>query len=359
MATEFIKITDNQGRQWMIPQAQNRPVYYRCIDDKLIAVNHCDYVGVPYDEIKAGKIETLPEEYDGWFPFMPLCWSMGDWAVRSGIFKALKVKYPKIKIAVPKMPTIQKICSTDPFFNQEISMSYTLGNGDIINPGENMRNVLQYNPNIDHYFDAGVFATIFTDHDRAYTEIKNINGKSYSAEEPLAEQILKRFGFTDKDIETIDSTPQLYFHSDEIQEYDKIIDKYIGRDKQYGCLLFSSRVEKFNGRWEFDNLLYEDAERFKDLPVFYYSSFDLDNTEWANFFPNRFDFNKLNLTIRQQLYIKCRAVFNLGYQAGITDACGGSNSEIITLSPYDSIGENRIRGVKYIFKNGRILQDVH
>ena len=43
-------------------------------------------------------VETLPENYDGWFPFMPMCFSIGDLGIRSGIFEALKTKYPNIKI---------------------------------------------------------------------------------------------------------------------------------------------------------------------------------------------------------------------------------------------------------------------
>tara|TARA_Y100001937_G_C7127970_1_gene335773 strand:+ start:1443 stop:2435 length:993 start_codon:yes stop_codon:yes gene_type:complete len=329
-------------------------IYYQVREDKLIGCDECDYLGVHYDDIKSGEIETLPKDYDGWFPFMPLCFSIGDWGVRSGIFKALKTKYPKIKIAIPKMSTIQEICSTDAYFNNQLNTSYTLGNGEMINPGENMKNVLSNNPYIDEFFDSGKFSLIFTDHDRAYTGLQKIDEKIYSVEEPLAEQILKRFGFTDEDIKNIDSSPQLYFNSDEIERGDELIDKYIGKNNKYGCLLFSTRIKELNKRWE-DKVLYEDAERFRDLPVFYYSSFDLDNTEWAKFFPNRFDFSKLNLTIREQLYIKCKALFNIGYQAGMTDACSGSDSEIITLCPYPTIGSNRVRGVKYRFFNGRKL----
>ena len=56
-----------------------------------------DRLGYPLSEIKS----FLPDDYEGWFPFTRLCFSLGDWAVISGLPEALKKKYPKIKIALP------------------------------------------------------------------------------------------------------------------------------------------------------------------------------------------------------------------------------------------------------------------
>ena len=86
-----------------------------------------------------------------------------------------------------------------------------------------------------------------------------------SADEPLAEQILRRFGFTDEDIKTIDSRPKLYFTEEEIDKCERIIQEYIG-SYEYGCLLFAGRLERFKGRWENDYLLFEECQ--SKLPGF-------------------------------------------------------------------------------------------
>ena len=329
-------------------------VHFKIIEDKIVGVEETDYLGVHFDNIKSGQVETLPDDFDGWFPFMPLCFSLGDIAIRTGIYKALKTKYPKIKIAFPKTETIEKICDSHPYFKHIWENDFTLN--DKINPTENIKTIMSNNPYIDYYFDIGDFTHIFTDHDRAYTSLQNINGQVYSAEEPLAEQVLRRFGFTDEDIKNIDSKPTLHFTDEEIDKGNETIKKYVG-DKEYGCLLFSSRRKELNHRWSEEEYLYEDAERFKGLPVFFYSSYDLNNTEWDNYFTERFNFGDLDLSIREQLYIKSKAKFNIGYQAGITDACASSDSEIITLCIQDTIRENIIKNVKYRFKNGRKIND--
>ena len=122
----------------------------------------------------------------------------------------------------------------------------------------------------------------------------------------------------------------------------------------YGCLLFASRIDKLKGRWDDKNLIKE-ARKYKDIPVYYYSEFDLKDTEWDKLFPIRYNFADLNLNLRQQMLIKSRAKFNIGYQAGINDAVSKHSNNII-LTPYDDIKENIIRNVKYIHFNGSIKQ---
>ena len=62
----------------------------------------------------------------------------------------------------------------------------------------------------------------------------------------------------------------------------------------------------------------------------------------------------MGLSFREQMILKQKATFNAGYQAGITDAISGGGSEVITLTPYDEIKECITRGVKYVFKDGKI-----
>jgi hypothetical protein len=309
-------------------------------NDKIISFGETPYLGVPYEKIKNGEVDTLPDDYDGWFPFMRMCYSIGDLAITSGIFQALKTKYPKIKIAWPSNNYIEHIFGKGFIsrwdYNKEVTAM------------TNIQTIMYNNPYIDKIFEVGEFDVVFCDHDRSYTSLIHDGDMIRSCDEPLAEQILRRFGFTDEDIKKIDSRPKIYFTDEEIKKCESIIKKYIG-NYEYGCLLFAGRLEQFKGRWENDYLLFEDAQKFQNLPVFYYTQYELKNTKWDKFFPNRIDFTKLKLTIREQIYIKQCAKFNIGYQGGVTEASSGGTSTMVSLCPYKTIRENCVRGSKYIF----------
>jgi hypothetical protein len=315
-------------RQWSI------------INDKLVDYGEVPYLGIPYDKIKNGEVGTLPKDYDGWFPFMRMCYSIGDLAITSGIFQALKTKYPNIKIAWPSNDYIEHI------FGEGFISRWDYN--EDVTAKTNINTIMGNNPYIDKIFEVGEFDMVFIDHDRSYTSLIHDGEMIRSCDEPMAEQILRRFGFNDDDIKNIDSRPKVYFTQEEITKCESIIDEYIG-DSEYGCLLFAGRLERFKGRWENDYLLFEDAKRFQNLPVFVYSQYDLEGTEWDRVFPNRIDFTKLGLSIREQIYIKQNARFNIGYQGGVSEASSGGNSEMISLSPYNTIRENCVRGSKYIF----------
>ena len=316
-------------RQWYI---KNDKIYDRGFD--------VPYLGVPYEKIQKGEVGTLPDDYDGWFPFMRMCYSIGDLAITSGVFEALKVKYPRIKIAWPSSDYIDHILGDGYVSRWDYNEDVTAKT--------NVDTIMGNNPYIDKVFGVGEFDMVFTDHDRSYTKLIHDGETIRSTDEPLAEQILRRFGFNDEDIKNINSQPKVYFTQEEINKCESIIDKHIGQS-EYGCLLFAARLERFKGRWENDYLLFKDAERFQNLPVFVYSHYELENTEWSRFFPNMIDFTKLELSIREQIYIKQKAKFNIGYQGGVTEASSGGSSEMISLSPYNTIRENCVRGSKYIF----------
>ena len=73
-------------------------VQQRIIKDRIVSDGiQRDRLGYPLSEIKP----VLPKDYDGWFPFTRLCFSLGDWAIISGLPGALKSKYPKLKFALP------------------------------------------------------------------------------------------------------------------------------------------------------------------------------------------------------------------------------------------------------------------
>lgn len=313
-------------------------------NDKISSLGEVEYLGVPYDSIQSGKVGTLPEDYDGWFPFMRMCYSIGDLGITSGIFEALKQKYPNIKIAFASKDYTEHIFGTG-WMDQ---WNYNTQNTGATNVDLVMAN----NPFIDKTIEPGEFSVVFSDHDRSYTKLIHDGEKIRSCDEPLVEQILRRFGFTDDDFKTIDASPRLYFTPEEVNKCDNIIKEHIGSN-DYGCLLLASRLEHLKGRvWEGEEHLFPYLKKYKNKPVFYYAEYNLKGTKWDEFFPNRIDFTELGLNIREQIYIKRKALFNAGYQAGITDISSGGGSDIITLCPYRTIRENCVRGTRYVYTDG-------
>ncbi len=321
-------------RQWYIIHDQ---IYDAGID--------VPYLGISKDNLKDIKDVMLPDDYDGWFPFMGMCYSLGDLGIRSGIFEALKKKYPRIKIALPTKEYVEKMVPGIDRWSYQ-GKNKVLDNKDVIHKN---------NPYIDKFFVKGEFDRVFTDHDRCFSSLIHDGEMIRSCDEPLAEQILRRFGFTDEDLKNIDSRPKLYFDQEEIDKCEAIIEKYYGNES-FGCLLFASRLEHLQGRWSYDHYLLNEAKEYYNKPIFYFSEFDINSTEWGECFPNSIDFLKLNLSLREQIYIKSRALFNVGYQAGITDASSGRGTKTITLCPYNTIRENCIRGTKYVYKDGSVKQ---
>jgi hypothetical protein len=165
------------------------------INDSIYDLGEVPYLGVPYEKIENGKVEVLPKDYDGWFPFLRMCYSIGDLAITSGIFEALKVKYPKIKIAWP----------TNNYIDQVLGDISRWDYSNKVTAKSNIETIMGNNPYIDKFFDVGEFDRIFIDHDRSYTSLIHDGEMIRSCDEPLAEQILRRFGFDNNDIKNIDS----------------------------------------------------------------------------------------------------------------------------------------------------------
>jgi hypothetical protein len=312
---------------------------WRVYNDSVVDFGEVPYLGVSAKDNQS----LLPENYNGWFPFMRFCFSLGDFGVISGMFEALKQKYPAIKIALP----------TYEYYNTVVPQLFSpFELGDKVNVKTNYSTIMANNPYIDMYFNKGDFDMVFTDHDRSYLELHLENGINLTCkEEPLVEQILRRFGFTETDLTTIDSTPKLYFTQEEVEKNNTFTYNVIG-DRDYGCLLFASRNLRFKGRWEKDYLLFEAAKKFAGMPVFYFAEFDIHTTEWGKYFPEAYNFAEYNLSIREQIYIKRKAKFNISYQAGVTDASNGDGSEMHILCPYPTIRENCVRGANYYYFDG-------
>lgn len=313
------------------------------VNDKVFSLGEVPYLGVPYDKIKSGEVNTLPEDYDGWFPFMRMSYSVGDLGITSGIFEALKTKYPNIKIAWPSTNYIKNVLGESFISQWDYNENMTAV--------DNIMTIMDGNPYIDKIFEIGEFDRVFCDHDRSYLKLINDGERITTAPEPLAEQILRRFGFDDNDISHIDSLPKIYFSKEEADICNSILKKYVGDDK-YGCILLASRLDAYKRVWDGEEYLFDYLNDYSGMPVFYYSDRDLSNSKWSELFPNMIDFRTLGLTIRQQIYIKRNAEFNVGYQAGITDTSSVKGGNTIVLTPYKSIKSNCIRGTRYIHTNG-------
>lgn len=321
-------------------------IQFKIIDDRLYHFGEVEYLGIPAKDLT--KQNTPPENWSGYFPFMRMCYSLGDLAIVSSLPEAFSIKYPNLKFVIPTNEYVARM------MGPELERWST--EGGATNAFKNVFDIFQNNPYLYGMFETGQFKEVFTDHDRSCTGLIHDGEMIRSVDEPLAEQIARRFGFTEEDVQKIDLRPKLYFSEEEKNAGNKLIDTHVGT-AEFGCLLFSSRLDKFNTKWDTTDLLLSELEPYRNLPVFIYSTIGIEHdTKWKTFFSEYIDFKKLGLSIREQLYIKSLAKFNSGYQAGITDAVGGSGTKSIVLCPYKSIRENCIRGVTYIFGDGNIKQ---
>lgn len=304
--------------------------------DQIHNLGTTERLGTSAKAFSESNVPKIPENYDGWIPFTRWCFSLGDIGIISGMFEALKIKYPKAKIAWPSDKWLETV------FIPEYRLHWDVNN--LVNTYSNIINIFGENKFIDYRFDPGDFDWVFTDHDRVY--------KDENLEEPLVEQLLRRFGFTEDDLRTIDSRPKIYFTEKETlyyrNEMHKFIDKY-----PYGCLLFSSRTHVLRSTLEELEALKPAAELYKNTPVFYYSDYDLKGTMWEKYFPQMINFKDTGFSIRQQLFIKYNAAFNISVQAGISDATSGY-TDYHVYTPLDSPKENVQRGATYYFKSGKI-----
>jgi hypothetical protein len=272
------------------------------------------------------------------FPFTCTAHSLGDWGIINRLPECIKKIYPNSKIYIPSPLLIKDI----------FSFLFSMGqwSNHIKTPWEVGSIILKNNPFIDGIYEKGELeGECFTDHYRIYSNKNDDN-------EPLVEQLLRAFGASENQILEFDSRPKIYLSDKEEEWYKNFKNQHFGND--YGCLLLASSRIQLNKQWDFDSNLFPHIEKYKDYPVFYYSSFDISKSSWATKFKKFISFEKIGLSFREQLIVKQKAIFNTGYQAGITDAISGGGSEIITLTPYKSIGQNVIRKTKYIFPNKEI-----
>lgn len=296
-------------------------VFWRIYDNKVNPYSTTKYLG--WNENEGIKIaqEFLDKQI---FCIMRTCHGLGDWGQISAMPRLLKQKYPDCKVLIPTTDLIKKLFDfpeRHPMFLIKTPW-VTFWN----NPWKNCYNIFKNNPYIDGFYNE-TYGEIIHDHFRIY--------KKPDEDCPIIEQMLRFWNFSDKELE--DSIPELYFTQDEIELGDEFIKRHGPKDEKFGCLLISHRA---NSDWaetlqKIDNVI----KNYK-LPLFYSSSLPLDN------FSCKFLENIINLPIRLQLYIRSKAVYNIGNQSGVLECIPRYSKTYVV--PRGPLHENYIRNIKYI-----------
>jgi len=292
------------------------PSFFRIFDQYLLILGNVQYLGFP-----TINPSFIPDDYldKKQFVVFRTCHSIGDWALISAMPRLLKQKYPDCKVFLPS----PKILSD--FFNSNAWSQWD-------NPFENVKLVFENNPYVDGYVDV-LKGDAYHDHYRIF-DFEN-------SEIPLIVQMLKFWQFKDEEIK--DYLPELYFSKEEIKLGNSIIKKYIS-NKKFGTLLLTNTLQDYYSD-ETNNKIFEEIEQYKNLTFFYYGSKSIKETIFKNI--NVIDFKELNLPIRIQLYIKTKALVNIGYQSGINDAVCRYSKVICTPST-GNLGSNFLDSIKYL-----------
>ena len=292
------------------------PIFWRINSNELTPIFEITHLGFPTE-----NPSYIPDEYlnEGEFIVFRTCHSIGDWGIISAIPRLLKQKYPNCKVYIPSSKLVSKMFGR---FNNWNHWN---------NPFENAELVFKNNPYVDKFID-DVNDEVFHDHYRIY-DLNNI-------ETPLIIQMLKFWQFTDEEIQ--DYLPELYFSSEEIELGEKIVKTYTSRE--YGTLLLTNTVKEYYSD-DINNLLLKEIQHYKDLTFFYYGSKDIKDTIFNNI--KCINFKDLNISIRIQLYIKTKALVNIGYQSGVNDSVCRYSKVICTPST-GILGADYLGAIKYL-----------
>jgi hypothetical protein len=291
-------------------------IFWRINSNKLTPIYETDQLGFPSNDPY-----LIPDEYlnKKEFIIFRTCHSIGDWGIISAMPRLLKQKYPGCKVYVPSAKLISEMFGGFSNWNHWN------------NPFKNAELVFENNSYVDEFID-DINDEVFHDHYRIY-DLNNI-------EIPLIVQMLKFWQFTDEEAQ--DHLPELYFSSEEIELGEKIIKTYTSGE--YGTLLLTNTVKEYYSD-DINNLLLKEIQHYKDLIFFYYGSKDIKDTIFNNI--KCINFKDLNIPIRIQLYIKTKALVNIGYQSGVNDSVCRYSKVICTPST-GILGADYLGAIKYL-----------
>lgn len=292
-------------------------IFWRINSNELTPVYETTQLGFPSTDPS-----FIPDEYLDKLEFIVFrtCHSIGDWGIISAMPKLLKTKYPNCKVYVPSSKLLKHMFK---HFNAW---------GHWLDPYENVKIIFQNNPYVDAFID-NINDEVFHDHYRIFDESNN--------EISLIIQMLRFWQFKENELQ--DHLPELYFSNEEIIQGNNIIDKHIGSNK-FGTLLLTNTVKEYYSE-DVNKLILKEIEKYKDIAFFYYGSKPLSETIFKEI--KHIDFKTLQLPIRIQLYIKTKALINIGYQSGINDSVC-RYSQVICTPSTGELGADYLKSIKYL-----------
>jgi hypothetical protein len=276
----------------------------------------------------------IPDEYldKKEFIIMRTCHGIGDWCIISSMPRLLKEKYPDCKVYIPSSIMLKNIFG---------SMLNNWGYGTY-DCSQITHDIFQNNPYVDSFIDTSL-GEIFHDHYRIYDENND--------KVPLSEQMLKFWQFDKEDY--LDSTPDIYF-----SEKEKIFgDEILGSLKNFGYISISSTY----GTTANTKVLRDKIKEYGDITWFYYGENPIEDTD-LNFIKKYIPVKPMNLNIRQQMYLKCQAIVNVGNETGM--ALWGakySNTYVLGNKIYgpNHGGKNEGKPRKRPFKSGNFVNKIN
>ena len=308
-------------------------LFFRITNNKLTAAGNTPRLGfsknnpsyIPDDYLEAQK-----------FIVMRTCHGIGDWCIISGLPRLLKNKYPECKVYIPSSIMLKNI-----YGNMLNNWGY--GTYDC---SQITHDVFKNNPYIDGFIDSSN-DEIFHDHYRIYDED---NDKI-----PLTEQMLKFWQF--KEIDYLDSTPDIYFSEKEKKFGDELIRKSLGSVENFGYIGVSSTY----GSTADTNVLINKIKEYSDITWFYYGEQPIEEID-LNFIKGSIAVKPMNLNIRQQMYLRCKAKVNVGNETGMTLWCAKySDTYVLGNKFYGPVHGAELKGKprKNPFKSGNFINKIN
>ncbi len=256
-------------------------IFLRIIDDVI-------YKDAEVQKLGFNKVSPIKDYHNEHFIIFRTCHGIGDWGIVSAMPRLIKQKFPNAAVVYPGKKLLTKLFPSN-------------GWGNWKDPFDNPEIIFRNNPYVDGYVES-IPGEVFHDHFRVF-DLDN----PYV---PLAEQMLKLYGFEDEEI--VDSCPEVYF-----SDYEEIERIKITKGLNYGCLLIPNKPVEINvNKEEYFSKILGILEQYK-LPLYYYSSIPLNETPFEKYCTLG-DLSKLG-DIRLQTNIRCKAVFNVGFISGAMD----------------------------------------
>ena len=305
--------------------------FFRIYNNKLFSAGQTKRLG-----FSSTEPVYIPDEYldKKEFIVMRTCHGIGDWCIISAMPRLLKEKYPDCKVYIPSLIMLKKIFG---------EMLNTWGYGTF-NAGDVVNNIFLNNPYVDGFVD-GVEGEIFHDHYKIFDEEND--------KVPLLNQMLKFWQF--KDTEIGDTTPDFYPTEEEKKWFLNF-----NKSEKYGYILATSSFE--NGDPVEKLLSIINKYKNKINKWYYYGEKPFSSSLFDSLgIENVIEIKPLNLTIRQQQYLKTKAEINFGNDSGMSLWTSKySKSYILSHTTYTAIHGNKCKGKKRErpFKSGNFVEKV-